>query len=220
MNDIFCPKNRKRDIKNYLKNKLNLSYKKGSSTTKSGDSEHTKLLQSIFSDNILDQIYDNKYLVSIDEAWFNRDLKKNYSWLPKGCTGSIINLNTKGFCSIIVALFSNGEYILQIVASTIYQTKFQEFLCIVHFVVKTQMKDDMERIIITLDNASVHTSLNIKRLFEYLNFQTSFLPPYSPKLPTVELFFNIIKAKIRSLWAEIDIDFSKNSGRDWTFTAV
>ena len=64
MNDIFCPKNRNRDIKNYLKNELNLSYKKGSSTTKSGASEHTKLLQSIFSANILDQIYDNKYLVS------------------------------------------------------------------------------------------------------------------------------------------------------------
>ena len=104
MNDIFCPKNRKRDIKNYLKNELNLSYKKGSSTTKSGASEHTKLLQSIFSANILDQIYDNKYLVSIDEAWFNRDLKKNYSWLSKGCTGSIINLNTKEFCSKTVSI--------------------------------------------------------------------------------------------------------------------
>ena len=82
------------------------------------------------------------------------------------------------------------------------------------------MKDDMERIIITLDNVSVHTSLNTKRLFEYLNFQASFLTLYSPKLATVELFSNIIKAKIRSLWAEIDIDFSKNSGRDWIFTAV
>ena len=50
--------------------------------------------------------------------YFNRDLKKQYSWLPRGATNSIINTVTTGRCSMISAIISNGEFLWLIVENT------------------------------------------------------------------------------------------------------
>ena len=38
-------------------------------------------------------------------AVFNRDLKNNYSWLPKGVAGKIINKTITGRCTLISSIF-------------------------------------------------------------------------------------------------------------------
>ena len=53
---------------------------------------------------------------------FNLALKRNYSWLPVGVTNSIININATGRWSIIAAICSDGEFIIQIVNSTVNST--------------------------------------------------------------------------------------------------
>ena len=50
--------------------------------------------------------------------YFNRDLKKQYSWLPRGATNSIIYTVTTGRCSMISEIISNGEIICLIVENT------------------------------------------------------------------------------------------------------
>ena len=66
----FGAHSRKRDIKEFLKNSLHYSFKKGGSTTKKGGWYKTKQLQSIFSSRILKEIMDNKLIVNIDESSF------------------------------------------------------------------------------------------------------------------------------------------------------
>ena len=151
---------------------------------------------------------------------FSRLLKCNYSWLPKGFTSSIINLNARGTCSMIAALCSDGEFILQIVRSTINQEIFQNFIWIMNFILKNSIKDQIENVIINLDNASIHTSKQTKKLLYALKLKVSYLPPYSPKLAPVELFFNIIKSKIRSNFSNQIIDFSKESGLNWIYESL
>ena len=90
MNEIYGFKERKRDIKFYLKTKLNFSYKKGSSKPPPFVNTGNKLFQVIYSSKMLKNINSDKILVNIDEASFNRSLKNNYSWMPKGITSSII----------------------------------------------------------------------------------------------------------------------------------
>ena len=70
MAEIFGIKDRRRDIKNIIKNEMKFSYKKGSSTTSVGGSNQTKFMQSVLASRILYQIYNSNYMISIDEASF------------------------------------------------------------------------------------------------------------------------------------------------------
>ena len=75
INASFGAKDRKRDIKLYMKKQLNYSFKKGSSTTIRGGSKIIKYQQSILSSRVLLDILNNKLIINIDEWVFNRDLK-------------------------------------------------------------------------------------------------------------------------------------------------
>ena len=70
LSNIFGFKNRKRDIKLYLKDYMKYSYKKGSSMLKTGANENNLILQSIFSSRVLLDITQGKYIFNIDEASF------------------------------------------------------------------------------------------------------------------------------------------------------
>ena len=78
----------------------------------------------------------------------------------------------------------------------------------------------MDNVILTLNNASVHTSIRTRNLMSRLNIKASYLPPYSPKLAPVELFFNIIKSKLCSNSSTKIIDFWKDSGLKWIFEVL
>ena len=58
---------------------------------------------------------------------------------------------------MISALWSDGQFIIQIVRSIIDQQQFQEFIWIINFIFKSILKIEMNNVILTLDNASVHT---------------------------------------------------------------
>ena len=66
----FGVKNRKREIKDYIKTNLNYSYKRGGSTTFKGESERIKYQQSIFSSRLLIEILNRKLIINIDECSF------------------------------------------------------------------------------------------------------------------------------------------------------
>ena len=44
--------------------------------------------------------------------------------------------------------------------------------------------------------------------------------PYCPKLAPVELFFNILKQKIRANYSEEMIDFYEDSGVNWLLNSL
>ena len=67
---------------------------------------------------------------------FNRSLKSNYSWLPIGKTNSIININAKGRWSVVVGLWSDGEFLIQIFNSTVTSDLFREFIWVLTFALK------------------------------------------------------------------------------------
>ena len=70
VNKAFETKWRKREIKSFLKNSLNYSYKKGSAMTIKGASSKTSYNQAIFSWRTLNEIIWGKLMINIDEWSF------------------------------------------------------------------------------------------------------------------------------------------------------
>ena len=64
---------------------------------------------------------------------FNKDLKSDYSWLPKGVTSSIVNQIHSGSNSLITAFWSDGEFICAVLNSTVNSDWFQAFLWIIKY---------------------------------------------------------------------------------------
>ena len=128
---------------------------------------------------------------------FNKDLKRDYSWLPKGVTSSIVNQIHSGSNSLITAFWSDGEFICAVLNSTVNSDRFQAFLWIIKYFLELRKIDVISKSIIMLDNAPYHWSKRTKEIMQKLELNISFLPPYSPILTPVEQFFKIVKTKVR-----------------------
>ena len=98
-------------IRKHLKKKEHLSYKKGSSRPISLNVERLKLMKQLFWVKLAYQLNKIKILLNIDESVFNRDTRRNYSWLKTGKACSITNTIFKGSINIISCIASNGEVI-------------------------------------------------------------------------------------------------------------
>ena len=70
MSALFPERNRKRDIKKFLKCDMRFSYKKGSSKVINWLTSKNEVFQSIFSSRCWSKILEGKYLINIDEASF------------------------------------------------------------------------------------------------------------------------------------------------------
>ena len=151
---------------------------------------------------------------------FNRDLKSNYSWLPKGITSKIINKNTTGRCTLIASIFSDGNFFCMIVEDTVKTKEFTQFLIILKYAIKLLKLVPSKDVWITLDNAPVHTSQESLKILKNLNIDTHFLPPHSPDLAPVELFFRLIKRKLCKEYCAKDINFNKFTGRKIIFEII
>ena len=151
---------------------------------------------------------------------FNRSLKNQYSWLPKGFISSIVSIVATGRCSIISAVLSNGEFILLIVNDTGTATKFWEFLFILKYAIEFLNMDSNNDLILVLDNASIHLSTESKSTLIKLNFNVMYLPAYSPMLAPVELFFRLVKNKIRAHLHDQNICFNETKDRLIIFNSI
>ena len=50
-------------------------------------------------------------LINIDESWFNKDTRRNYSWLRTGKSWSITNIVFIGSINVISWITTKGEAI-------------------------------------------------------------------------------------------------------------
>ena len=75
---------------------------------------------------------------------------------------------------------------------TVKTQEFIKFLSILKYVLKLSKTYINNDVCITLDNAPVHTSTEALKYLNSLNIPTYFLPPHSPNLAPVELFFRLI----------------------------
>ena len=81
----------KHQLIKFLKEHLNLSFKKGTSRPEHIKQRRLSILKWLFSVRLTKRIASNSLLINIDESTFSRITKRHYSWLGKGENCSIKN---------------------------------------------------------------------------------------------------------------------------------
>ena len=143
--------------------------------------------------NIVDR---SKVFVNIDEVNFSRSTKINYSWSKRGETWVMNNASLEGSASFIGAITSLGYWCMTKLYSTNNSEKFIEFLGKLFVWLRVDLKIDMKKIVVILDNWAIQRS---KKTLSYLNemgWKIIFVSPYSPEYCPIELFFNILKRRV------------------------
>ena len=201
------------DIKKFIKENLNYSYKKGSSRVLACKEPSLRELQAIFFCRMLRALRENEILINIDESSYKRSVKLDYSWFPRGISSPIVNTRWIGRTSIIFALMSEGNWLCMNVDGTTKSSDYWLFLMILCNYVKYCIPQNQTPIKLVVDNASIHLSQQSKRAATFLNFEIHSLPPYSPNLSLVEMVFGMSKRSIAGTLRHTKINFSESTGR-------
>ena len=149
---------------------------------------------------------------------FNKDIKMEYSWLPKGITSSVVNQIHSSTKSMLTSFCSGGEYIWVLINKNVFTQVFEKFLCFLKYFLQMRELQLNNKSTIILDNAPYHWSKISYERIKKLNLNVMLLPPYSPVLAPVEIFFKLLKSKIRSSKSSIGVNFSNESGTRLIFS--
>ena len=99
----------KSSIIRYLKESLNLSYKRVSSRLVKRPASLTKLMKIVFWIEYANMINSRIVVVNIDETLFSNSTKRNYSWTKRGGPAYAENIWFTGSVSFIVSITSSGS---------------------------------------------------------------------------------------------------------------
>ena len=193
----------------YLKEKLRFSFKKGSYRPPSVRYTNHKLARGWFSVQLLRLLLKGQLILNWDECSFNRSTRKNYSWLPMGSGGSIINSTVVNRCSLILSILLDGSWIGIIKAGTVSSEVFSIHLFVLARLVDKPGNGMKKPLYIMLDNAKHHHSELSQRSMQTLGLKTVYLTAYSPEFTPVEEWFKAIKSILKSHFMTRKIDYTK-----------
>ena len=201
-------------LKSYLKTVLNYWYKKVSSRPLKYRDDRTQLTKSLFWSELSLMALNGKTLINVDESSFDRSIRNNYSWLPKGEDNPIVNDRVSGKATLILATWNTWEWFGVVMIGTVDSEKFCIFMKLLELIVQALHSNDTETPTVLIDNSRTHTSKVIKRIINSLSFKTWYLAPYCPEVAPVEQAFGLIKSKLRAYDPYFSINFDKQSGAE------
>ena len=98
---------------------------------------------------------------------------------------------------LVAAIFSDGNYFIKISDQNTDSVKFIEFINDLAKYIKSKEYYDGKKFWWMADNASYNKSKEAVSALEEKFYGVCFIPPYSPQFAAIELFFNIIKSRIK-----------------------
>ena len=120
-------------LRRFLKEKLKYWYKKGSSSPIKYRDNRIHSAKFLFWSELLLMILRGETIINVDESSFDRSIRINYSWFPRGADSSIINDRVKGKATLILGTRNTGEWIGVVIIGTVDSIKF----CIFYEVIRT-----------------------------------------------------------------------------------
>ena len=170
-------------------------------------SNESKSSKACFWVEFLPLLLKGAYIVNVDESWFNWSLKQMCSWLPKKKGGIIVHENHKVKSSLVVEVWVTGGRI-GMIQSTVNSKEFLFFVKALERLIQSLFSNENKQVIVMVDNAPTHSSLKAMSVYNTMNSLFLFLPPYSPEVTPIELFFWNVKKKMRRELAHKKIDFA------------
>ena len=196
----------------YLKRDLKYSYIKGNFRPTLVSTIKRRVAKGLFWVQYLKLLFSGGFITNWDESSFDRSVRRDFSWLPKGKGGSILNSTISNKSNLILSVFSNGGWICMIKDETTKSRDFWIFLAALWMIVRSKSENENLQLTVVLDNAKIHHSWLTTKLINILNLNIVYLPAYSPELAPVELWFKGVKSIIRSNPIIDKFDFSKEEG--------
>ena len=126
-------------------------------------------------------------------------LFKQYNWSIKGKDWESYNQKFKKRIKMIAAIISNGTYFISISNWNTTSGVFEEFLNNLKKYLASKKYFTNWRFSIILDNATYYKTKQIDKKLEEITANVWFLPAYTPQFQPVEIFFGIVKCKLREL---------------------
>ena len=187
-------------IRKYMKNAVGLRYKKIKSRPHNIDFAKIGCTRRYFALKFA-QIVNKKHLIiNIDESWFNRNLKNNYSWVLKGQTNEAKSIQFSGSWNIVMTIWSNGATFTLLSNEATDSVKFWLFLENLNSWINNNRSFGFSETLLIMDNWSIHKSKSTKAKLWKINANVLYLPAYSPDFAPIEMCFSILKRKFKAEW--------------------
>ena len=198
----------------YLKEQKNLSYKKGWVLRIDLDKNWLSYLRILYSIRLVKQLNEDILMINIDEVSFSPEALNCRSWFKKGINSEIFSQKYSGAVSVILAISSARDYIAATLKERLNSEGFIEFMRMVEFWVDIYWQKENKRILVLLNNYSIHRSKMAVEYMKTTKFRYIFLPHYTPSLAPVELIFEKIKRKIADIDTQIINNWKSSKGND------
>ena len=137
-------------------------------------------------------------LVFFDESSINkRNANRRYGWGQKGRRAVFRYLNHRGErYSLFAAVDHVGLFDFAIIKGT--GTAHKLFMYFIQSLMIKMNPFPARRSVLILDNASIHHYEPFQRIAAFVGIRLIYLPPYSPHLNVIELFFNALKRSLET----------------------
>ena len=180
-------------IRHIMINKLGIKYKRGLSRLIDYNEERQLWMKQWFAVKLSMLLKNFELLINIDESSFSRFTKKNYSWIPKGKAQVIKNICFRNSCSLVITITSSCSAIAAKSSGWVNSKLFIIFLKELIRFIKEIEQVEQQKVLILLDNASIHRSGKVKEILENENMNVAYIPQYSPELAPIEHYFSKLK---------------------------
>ena len=161
----------------------------------------------------MNRILEERLVFNIDESYFGRSIRTNYSWLPKSQNSGIINTMWSGRLALIWGLANSGSWMCMTIDKTTTTEDFGVFMYILRFYINKCYDMKLKVITAFVENASIHLTSLSKSLRRCLNIELLGLPQYCLHLTPVELVFETTKRIIIRQIPKEGVNFSKPEGQ-------
>ena len=175
----------KHQLIQFLKEHLNLSFKKGTSRPSNINHKRLDSLKWLFSVRLTKRITDHSLIVNIDESTFSRNTKRHYSWIRKDENCSISNIKFFNSMSVTAWIWSNGFSYCCLIDGTVTSKIFLEYFHRLIYHIVHDMQICFSNCLFIMDNCSIHRSKPVHNFWLKQKLNIHFLVPYCPELAPV-----------------------------------
>ena len=184
-------------IRKYMRNWLNLSYKRVSWRPKK-NLNRDLLIKRLAYTHLIDTIDQDGYiLVQIDEFSIGRNIFPSMAWTEKGWSGYALNDTIQNRWSVIAAISNFSFEAVAISKNNTNGAVFVEFLELLIENLKIRFWDKISKIVLSADGARYHSVKELDAVLKKNKMMLIQTIPYTLEFSPIEIFINWMKSKIK-----------------------
>jgi transposase len=166
-----------------------------------------------FIENIIK--LDKKYIISIDETAIYKQMKPSYGYSLKGqpVIETVTNQRHEKY-SLIIAITSDKVLHYEIHKGSINRDIYIKFISALIDII-----DCKNKYYFLMDNVRFHHNKIVKSIIKENN-DVIYTPPYSPELNPIEIYFSVVKSKLRYMLCENIFETKSNLKKIISSTSI